>query len=111
MRTAHMLKKFMQLGTSVSPAPRNTPEATMEAAYIASAKASMRSTSAPSDTMAGSGDRSEIIHGAAMNMAAPETVITATPKSVVIQPRRRVRSWRPAPMLWPISVVAAAPMP
>ena len=47
IRKPHMLTKFMILGTNVSPAPRNTPVATMLAPNSGSANTSMRSTAAP----------------------------------------------------------------
>ena len=53
--TAHMLPRFMILGTRVSPTPTKTPYTTMEAAYIGSAKASILKTLAPSSRTAASG--------------------------------------------------------
>ena len=44
IRTTQMLPKFMEQGIRVSPAPTKTPYATMLAANMGSAKASIRST-------------------------------------------------------------------
>lgn len=46
-RTAQMLNKFIRHGISVSAAPTKTPYATIEAANIGSAKASMRKAITP----------------------------------------------------------------
>ena len=83
----------------------------MEAAYIGSANASIRSTEVPNCRIASSGDNMEIIQGARRYMQAPLTAITSIPKQVAIQPSRFVRSCLPAPTLCPISVVAAEPIP
>lgn len=48
IRTAQMLKKFINDGTRVLAAPTNTPYDMMAAANIGSAKASMRSAIMPS---------------------------------------------------------------
>ena len=99
IRTAHMLIRLMQEGARVSPAPRNTPLATMDAPNIGSAKASIRSTAAPSARTSGSGVRIPIICDARMNISAPLPAIKREPKIVVSHPNLRTRSFLPAPML------------
>ena len=47
-RTAQILKKFIKQGINVLAAPTNTPYATIEAANMGSAKASMRNAIVPS---------------------------------------------------------------
>jgi hypothetical protein len=111
MRIPHMLKRFMQLGIRVSPAPLKTPEATIDAAYIGSAKASMRRTFVPRARIASSGDNIPIIKGAKAYKSTPVPAITAIPRQVASHPSRLVISFLPAPMLWPIRVVAAVPIP
>ena len=54
----------------------------MEAAYMGSAKASIRSTSAPRSTMLSTGDIILIISGAKTNIMAPATVISTMPMAV-----------------------------
>lgn len=71
-RTAQMLNKFIRHGISVSAAPTKTPYATIEAANIGSAKASMRKAITP---------------------------MMAIPISTVIWAKLRVSFFRPAPML------------
>ena len=110
-RTSHMEPKFIRLGTKVSPAPRNTPEQTIDAANIGSAKASIRSIRAPRARISGSGVRIPIICGANIYIRIPVKVITSIPKRTVIQESRFVSCFLPAPMLCPTSVVAAIATP
>ena len=71
----------------------------------------MRKICVPSARIAASGVNSPIINGAAKNNRIPLPVITAIPRPVVSQPSRLVKSFLPAPMLCPINVVAAVPIP
>ncbi len=111
IRTNHILPKFIILGINVSPAPRNEPAATMDAPYIGSANASIRNTIVPSLRILSSGVRSAIIAGAVKNMAAPVTAMLAMPNHTVILANFLASSLRPAPMLCPVSVAAASPIP
>ena len=72
------------LGIIVSPAPRSAPDATIEAAYIGSAKTSIRSTFVPSACTAGSGESDSIMSGARKYIRIPVTVITPIPVHAVI---------------------------
>ena len=63
--TAHIDTKFIALGTKVSPVPTNAPYATIEAANIGSANASMRKISVPRRIISASGVITPIITGAA----------------------------------------------
>ena len=56
-RTIQMLPKFRRLGTSVSPAPRSAPAATIDAPNKGSARSSMRSTLAARVCTSGTGVR------------------------------------------------------
>ena len=60
-----MLTKLRMVEGRVLPAPWNTPQATMEAAYMGSARMTIRSTRVARATTAGSGVRMPTITGAA----------------------------------------------
>ena len=74
-----MLQRLMMAGIKVSAAPMNTPLATMVAANMGSAKASMRRTAAPWLMISSTGVMMPISSGAKTNMSTPMTVITAMP--------------------------------
>jgi len=79
-RTAHIELRLMIAGIIVSPAPMNTPLATMATANIGSAQASMRSTSVPMLITSSTGDMILISSGANIHINTPITVITAIPR-------------------------------
>ena len=92
----------------------------MDAANRGSANASMRSTFVPRSTTSRTGLKNPIMKGAARYSMIPESVMTAIPNAVMIQPIFRVvflcsvtvsGSERPAPILWPITAVAADAIP
>lgn len=63
-RTSHILPKFIIAGTTVSPTPTITPYATIEAANIGSAYASIRKASVPSKQISSTGLINDITAGA-----------------------------------------------
>lgn len=71
IRTAQMLKKFINDGTRVLAAPTNTPYDMMAAANIGSAKASMRSAITPNLRISSTGVIVPIICGAKMYITTP----------------------------------------
>ena len=89
-RTAHIEARLMMAGTSVSPAPMNTPLQTMAAANIGSAHASIRSTCVPWAMTSSTGDISDISSGANSHIRIPITVITAIPNPTDIRAKERV---------------------
>ena len=111
MRTPHMLAKLRRLGTSVSPAPRSAPLATMLAAKSGSAKSSTRRTRAPAAWTAASGVSNAIIWGAKSHSTAPRSAMTSIPVPVQSHASCRASAGRRAPTDCPTSVVAACPMP
>ena len=110
-RTNHIEQRLMMAGIIVSPAPINTPLATMAAANIGSAQASMRSTSVPRAITSSTGDMMPISSGAKTHIRIPIRVITAMPSPTDILANERVSSFCPAPMPCPTRVVAASAMP
>ena len=110
-RTTQMLPRFMMLGMRVFPEPTKTPYATMLAANIGSAHASMRRISAPSFTTLPSVVIICISSGANTPMSKPINAMMAIPKPTDIHAKLRMRSFRLAPRLCPTSVVAASEMP
>ena len=74
-----MLQRLMIAGLSVSPAPTHTQTATIEAANMGSAKASIRRHCAPNCLISSTGVINAIISGAKTNITIPISAITAMP--------------------------------
>ena len=110
-RIAQMLKKFIRQGTSVLAAPTNTPYATIDAANIGSANASMRNAIIPNDRISSTGVINPMICGAKIYMSNPINPMIIMPINTVMKAKLRVRRLRFAPTLWPTNVVAASEMP
>ena len=89
-RTPQMLRKFMVHGMIVSAAPTKTPYATMEAANIGSANASMRRAMAPRSLTSATGVIMPMICGARMYINIPVVPITSIPIIMVILPKLSV---------------------
>ena len=84
IRTAQILKKFINDGTRVLAAPTNTPYDMMAAANIGSAKASMRSAITPNLRISSTGVIVPIICGAKMYITTPIIPMTAMPMNTVM---------------------------
>ena len=110
-RTPQMLRKFMVHGMIVSAAPTKTPYATMEAANIGSANASMRRAMAPRSLTSATGVIMPMICGARMYINIPVVPITSIPIIMVILPKLLASSFCLAPTLCPTRVVAASAIP
>lgn len=82
--TSHILPKFINAGTVVCPTPTNAPYATIDAANIGSAHASMRSTLAPKVLIDSTGVISDIISCAKTYINKPITAITTIPNPTAI---------------------------
>lgn len=81
--TSHMLEKFIIAGITVSPTPTITPYATIEAANIGSAHASILRADMPSSCIPATGVRSFITGGAPIHRISPMNVITTIPNATV----------------------------
>ena len=77
--THHKLNRHIRLGARVSPAPLNTPEATILAAKKGSAKASILRIVTPRALISGSRVKIPIIIGAKKYIKIPVIVIMITP--------------------------------
>ena len=98
-RTPHIERKFIPHGTNVSPAPTKTPYATILAANIGSAHASIRNAITPRSRISSTGDRIDIINGAQKYMTTPISDIINIPNPTDINAKRRVKSLLFAPIL------------
>ena len=107
----HKLNKFSINGITVSPAPRNTPVMTMDAANSGSASMTTRITFTPSCCTSTSGVNIANIIGDVKNNIIARIPIIAIPNSVIILAKSFARSFLPAPIACPINVVAAAAIP
>ena len=110
-RTSQILPRFKRLGTSVSPAPRSAPAATIDAPNKGSARSSMRSTLAARVCTSGTGVRRPKTMGQMSIMTAPVQVMRNAPRPMQILPQRLAFSMTPAPTERPTSAAAAFAMP
>ena len=86
MRTTHIVARFMTLGTSVSPAPRRAPAATIDAPKSGSASSSILSTCAESSRTAGSGVSMANSSGHMNIIISPNTPIMVAPMPMHMLP-------------------------
>ena len=110
-RMPHMLTRFSTKQAVLSPAPCMAPLATMLAPNIGSAKASMRSTRAPSAMTAASAVKMPISAGANTHSPMPDSAMMPMPMPVQSQANRLAMSFRLAPTACPMRAMAASWMP
>ena len=107
-RIPHMLTRFSTKQAVLSPAPCIAPLATMLAPNMGSAKASMRSTRAPSAMTAASAVKMPISAGANSHSPMPDSAMIPMPMAVQRKANRLAMSFRPAPTACPTSAMDAS---